>query len=173
MSAFVACRGLRLRVLPAVAIVLAIALPRLALATEPVPEQTVATEPVTIHIDKARILKLPERTATLVVGNPLIADAVVQPGGIVVVTGKSYGATNLVAIDRAGNTLMQQSLEVVGPDDKVVVIYRGTLRETVSCSQNCEPRITIGDAPAMFTGALTQVGTINSLAMQQMQAQQR
>ena len=34
------------------------------------------------------------------VGNPLIADATVQPGGILVITGKGYGATNLVALDR-------------------------------------------------------------------------
>ena len=64
-------------------------------------------------------LKLPERTATLVVGNPLIADAVVQPGGVVVITAKSYGATNLVALDRTGATLSDHPIQVVGPADKV------------------------------------------------------
>ena len=41
------------------------------------------------------------------IGNPLIADASVQPGGIMVVTGKGYGVTNLVALDRDGATLME------------------------------------------------------------------
>ena len=41
-------------------------------------------EPVTVHLDQATLLKLPERTATIVVGNPLIADVAVQPGGLVV-----------------------------------------------------------------------------------------
>jgi Flp pilus assembly secretin CpaC len=57
-----------------------------------------------VHLDQAKVLKLPEKTATLVVGNPLIADVAVQPGGIMVVTGKSYGVTNLVALDRGGAT---------------------------------------------------------------------
>ena len=52
-----------------------------------------------------QLLKLPEKTATLVIGNPLIADAAVQPGGVVVITAKSYGMTNLVALDRTGATL--------------------------------------------------------------------
>src|SRR5262245_46150533 len=62
---------------------------------------------ITVHLDRAKILKLPDETATLVVGNPLIADVTVQQGGIVVITGKSYGITNLVALDRSGTTLME------------------------------------------------------------------
>jgi hypothetical protein len=121
-------------------------------------------EPMTVHIDQAKVLKLPERTATLVVGNPLIADAVVQPGGMAVVTAKSYGATNFVSLDKAGNTLVEYSVQVVGPEDKTVVVYRGANRETYSCVQNCEQRITVGDVPTYFSGTLTQVGAMNALA---------
>jgi Flp pilus assembly secretin CpaC len=119
---------------------------------------------VVVHIDQATILKLPERTATLVVGNPLIADAVVQPGGVVVITAKSYGATNLVALDRAGATLFDSSIHVVGPVDKVVVLYRGVDRETYSCMPNCERRMTIGDSTGYFSGNLNQIGTFGALA---------
>ena len=101
-----------------------------ALAADPVSETTVR-EPVTVHLDQAKLLKLPERTATLVVGNPLIADAVVQPGGIVVITAKSYGMTNLVVLDRTGTTLSEYPIQVVGPSDAVVVVYRGIERETL------------------------------------------
>ena len=47
-------------------------------------------------------MRLPERVATIVIGNPLIADATLQSGGILVLTGKGYGATNLLALDRVG-----------------------------------------------------------------------
>ena len=57
---------------------------------------------VTVNVDQARIMKLPDRVATIVIGNPLIADAALQSGGILVVTGKGYGSTNLLALDRAG-----------------------------------------------------------------------
>jgi len=119
---------------------------------------------VIVHIDEAKILKLPERTATLVVGNPLIADAVVQPGGVVVITAKSYGATNLVALDRAGLTLFDSSIQVLGPADKVVLVYRGIERESYSCMPNCERRITVGDSTPYFNGNLNQIATFGTLA---------
>jgi hypothetical protein len=126
-----------------------------------------ATSPdgvIVVHLDQARILKLPERTATLVIGNPLIADAVVQPGGVVVITARSYGATNLVALDRAGATLLDTRIQVVTTADKVVVVYRGVDRETYSCVPYCERRATIGDTPAYFAANLTQIGTFSALA---------
>jgi Flp pilus assembly secretin CpaC len=168
MTAFDACRGpwSCLFIVAAVAI----ASPNPALAAEPVSAtSSVVREPVMVHLDQARILKLPERTATLVIGNPLIADAVVQPGGIVVITAKSYGATNLVALDRTGATLMENPIQVVGPNDHVVVVvYRGIERESYSCAPDCGRRITIGDSPTYFTANLTQVGTVNALAQQQL-----
>jgi Flp pilus assembly secretin CpaC len=121
-------------------------------------------ETTVVHVDQAKTLKLPERTATLVVGNPLIADAVVQPGGIVVITAKSYGATNLIAIDRNGTTLFNRQILVVSPADKIVVVYRGVDRESYSCMPSCERRITIGDTPAYFTANLGQIGAFGAQA---------
>ena len=91
-------------------------------------------------------IKLPERVATLVIGNPLIADVSIQPGGLMVVTGKGYGVTNLIALDRNGATLMEKQVSVKGPYANTVVVYRGMTRETYSCAPFCEPRVTLGDA---------------------------
>jgi Flp pilus assembly secretin CpaC len=115
---------------------------------------------VTVLVDQARVLKLPERTATLVIGNPLIADVTIQPGGIVVVTGKGYGTTNLVALDRTGAVTMEHPITVQGPSGQVVVLYRGIERESYSCTPNCERRITLGDSPAYFTATITQTGSL-------------
>src|SRR5207253_5465524 len=100
----------------------------------------------TVNLDQARLVKLPERTATLVVGNPLIADAAVQPGGIVVLTAKSYGMTNMVALDRSGATLVEYPIQVVGPSDAIVVVFRGTERESYRCVPDCARRITLGES---------------------------
>jgi Flp pilus assembly secretin CpaC len=119
---------------------------------------------VVVHVDQAKIMKLPDRTATLVIGNPLIADAVVQPGGVVVITAKSYGATNLVALDRTGATLLDARIQVVATADRVVVVYRGVDRETYSCMPHCQRRITVGDAPAYFDASLGQVSSFGAQA---------
>ena len=55
------------------------------------------------------------------IGNPLIADAALQPGGLMVITGKGYGTTNIIVLDRAGAVLMEKTIEVQGPREHVVV----------------------------------------------------
>jgi Flp pilus assembly secretin CpaC len=118
-----------------------------------------AADLITVAVDQATITKLPERVATIVVGNPLIADITVQPGGLLVITGKGYGTTNMIALDRAGAVLAERGIQVLGPEDKVVTVYRGGARESYSCAPECEPRITLGDAPPFFNETLLQTST--------------
>ena len=120
---------------------------------------------LTIRLDQAQIMQLPDRVATIVIGNPLIADATLQGGGILVVTGKGYGTTNLVALDRAGRVLLSHTVQVMGAgSDDMVVVYRGVERETYSCASNCERRITLGDSPAYFNANLSESGSRNGQA---------
>ena len=116
-------------------------------------------ETIPIVLDQAKLVKLPERVATLVIGNPLIADVTLQSGGMMVVTGKGYGATNLIALDRAGTVLTETTVEVKGPRDHVLVVYRGVERETYTCAPNCERRITPGDNSSFFDQTVTQTLT--------------
>jgi hypothetical protein len=106
----------------------------------------IAEEPISVHLDQAKILKLPDRATTVVIGDPLIADLSIQPGGLAVVTGKAYGATNVVILDKSSAVLMEKTIEVKGPDDEpLVVVYRGLTRQTYSCTPDCSPRVTLGD----------------------------
>jgi hypothetical protein len=100
--------------------------------------------------------------ATVIVGNPLIADVSIQAGGLMVITGKGYGATNLIALDRSGAVLREQSIQVQGPTGDVIVVYRGANRESYSCTPICERRITLGDTPEYFDATLGQTGSRNS-----------
>ena len=114
-------------------------------------------ETFTVSVDDARVMRLPERVATVVIGNPLIADASLQRGGVLVVTGKGYGATNLLALDRDGQVVLSKTVQVRGPSQRnLVVVYRGVDRESYSCAPECQPRITLGDANKYFGGTLGQ-----------------
>jgi hypothetical protein len=115
-----------------------------------------AEESIVVQLDQATVMKLPERAATLVIGDPLIADVSIQPGGLAVVTGKGYGATNFIVMDHGGAVLMEKSLEVKGPPDRVVFVYRGVARNTYSCTPECAPRITLGDDNDFFDKTLAQ-----------------
>ena len=122
------------------------------------------TDSVAVIVDQARVIKLPERVSTIVVGNPLIADVTLQPGGMVVVTGKGYGSTNMIAMDRTGAILADRSIQVQGPTDKLVTVFRGVDRESYSCTPVCQRRATLGDAPSYFDAVLGQTGNLNGQA---------
>jgi hypothetical protein len=123
-----------------------------------------ADAPLGIVLDQATLMKLPEKVATIVVGNPAIADVAVQSGGLVVVTGKGYGSTNLIALDRAGVVLLERSIVVRGPDSGTIAVYRGVERETYSCTPACERRITLGDSANYFGATAAQFDVRNAQA---------
>src|SRR3954453_21361272 len=123
-----------------------------------------AAADIGVALDQARLVRLPEKVSTIVIGNPLIADAAVQTGGLMVVTGKGYGVTNIIALDRGGAVLMEKTVEVVGPREELTVVYRGAVREPYSCSPVCEPRIMPGDAEKFFDGIIGQSSTRSGLA---------
>ena len=123
-----------------------------------------AAQRVEVVLDQATLMKLPDRVSTIVVGNPLIADVAVQSGGLLVVTGKGFGATNLIALDRAGTVLMERSIVVRGPTGPTVQVYRGVQRETYSCTPDCERRITLGDSAEYFAATIGQSDARNGAA---------
>jgi Flp pilus assembly secretin CpaC len=131
--------------------------PAVALA-EPV------ADAIAVNVDQAKLVKLPARVATIVVGNPLIADVTLQSGGIMVVTGKGYGATNFIAMDRSGEILVNRMIEVEGTSDQLVTVYRGVERESWSCKPICQRRVTLVDGDTFFKAAMDQAGSLSGQA---------
>src|SRR5664279_4056847 len=123
-----------------------------------------AVDSIAVNVDQAKLLKVPARAVTIVVGNPLIADVTLQTGGIIVVTGKGYGATTFIAMDRAGEILVDRVIQVQGPTDQLVTIYRGVERESYSCMPICQRRVTLGDGENYFKSTIDQAGSLNSQA---------
>lgn len=116
-------------------------------------------ETVSIDADQARIMRLPPGAATVVIGNPMIADATLQNGNILVLTGKGYGSTNLLVLDRGGRVILDRTVQVEMPKGAdLVVVYRGTKRESYSCTPECAPRITLGDDLEFFDATQGQIG---------------
>lgn len=124
----------------------------------------VAAEDVNVQLDQAKILRLPEKVATIVIGNPFVADGTVQSGGFMVVTGKGYGTTNLIALDAKGMEIAEFSIHVSAPRENTLTVWRGVERETLSCGASCERAVVLGDSQAYFDRNLGQQGARNSAA---------
>jgi len=119
---------------------------------------------IAVAVDQAKLIKIPSRATTIVVGNPMIADVTLQNGGVIVVTGKGYGATNFIAMDRSGEVLVDRVIQVEGPTDRVVTVYRGIDRESYSCMPLCQRRVTLGDGENYFKSTIDQAGSLSSQA---------
>ncbi len=138
------------------------------LAAQTIPHaaaQPPVDEPIMVRLDQAALFKLPDRAATVVVGNPLIADVSIEPGGIAVVTGKGYGGTNVIVMDRGGVVLSEKGIVVTSPPDHVVYVYRGPSRVTYSCNPDCSARVNLGDDPEVFDKILGETVTRTTQAM--------
>lgn len=105
-----------------------------------------------VKYDQSQILRLPRPAADIIIGNPSIADVSVQGGNLLVITGKTFGITNIIALDAERNVIQDQRVVVEREDTKVVSLFKGASRETYNCTTQCNTMITVGDDAKFFDG---------------------
>lgn len=91
-----------------------------------------------IYKDQSRVLKLDRAASSVIVGNAEVAEVAVADPQTVVVTGKNYGATNLVILDAEGNALFDERVLVSIDEGSTVRLYQSTQRTILSCTPACE-----------------------------------
>lgn len=123
-----------------------------------------ASRDLEVLIDQATMLRLERSAAEIVIGNPSIADVAVQSSKTIVLTGKSYGETNLIVLDSEGKTLVNRRVVVQEPRGGYVTVYRGTARATLHCAPNCETPLVIGDEPTYFENLAKEIRTKQAIA---------
>jgi hypothetical protein len=81
----------------------------------------------------------------------MIADVAIQASNLLVVTGKSFGVTNIIALDGDRNVIQDQLVMVQRETANIVRLTKGTSRESWNCSPQCNPTLTLGDDTKFFT----------------------
>lgn len=117
-----------------------------------------AARDIRVSLDQAFPVRLAEPAEGVAIGNPSIAGVSVQNDRFLFVTGRSYGATNLVVVGANGRVLYSGRIEVVPDETNVVMVTRGADTARLECTPLCRPRPDIGDS-ADTHGTL--VGQIN------------
>jgi Flp pilus assembly secretin CpaC len=118
--------------------------------------------PISVNVNMARVLRISAPAATVIVGNPGIADVTIQDPQTLILTGKSYGQTNLIVLDNAGQPIADTLLEVVQMQAGVMTVYQGQLRTTLTCAPVCQPTVTMGDDNAFTTQTLASSQLVQS-----------
>ena len=91
---------------------------------------------VKVSPDRATLVTLSGKPATIIVGNPTYAD-VAAIGDKVLVQGRNYGKTNIIVLDGQGRRLAQFDVLVVNDDPQEVALFREGQRTTYLCAPDC------------------------------------
>ncbi len=103
-----------------------------------------------VHYDQSQLVRLARPVSEVIIGNPSIADVTVQGSTLLVVTGKTFGITNIIALDADRKIIKDQRVIVERDENRVVNLHKAGMRQSYSCTPNCSPTLTIGDDTAYF-----------------------
>lgn len=97
--------------------------------------------PLSVEVDHTSRINLRGAAASVVVGNPQIADVTVVDAHTLFVSGRGFGSTEIVVLDAMGRTIYQSEVVVSAPTTGQVRIWRGAAVTDMSCSATCAPAI--------------------------------
>ncbi|MFT5509531.1 MAG: Flp pilus assembly secretin CpaC [Hyphomicrobiaceae bacterium] len=103
-----------------------------------------------VKYDQSQLLRVARPVAEIIIGNPTIADISVQSKKLLVVTGKSFGKTNMILLDSEQNVIQENLIVVLQDQAQVVNLRRGVARESYNCAPRCNPTITASDDEVYF-----------------------
>jgi|GEM_PF-3423049 len=98
-----------------------------------------AGEPVQVVVGKSQMLQIDGQPSVIMVGNPAVADVVVETAGILFLVGLQPGETNLYVLDARGRTLLQTDVIVGRSGPRQVTVNRGVGEANLSCNPRCSP----------------------------------
>jgi len=120
--------------------------------------------PINVNVNMARILRINASAATVIIGNPGIADVTIQDPQTLILTGKSFGQTNLIVLDSAGNPIADTLIEVVQMQAGVMTVYQGQARTSLACAPTCQSVVMMGDDANFSAQAVASSQLVQQLA---------
>jgi hypothetical protein len=91
-----------------------------------------------VPIDQTARVTLNGSAANVFVGNAGVVDALIVDRRNIVLVGRGYGKTNVMVLDAAGRTLLNQTVQVSPGNDGRMTLFRGSLANNFTCSPTCE-----------------------------------
>src|SRR5262249_28521815 len=116
-----------------------------------------AKEPLKIYVDQTVTMKLSGAASSVVLGNATVVDVNVHDANTLLITGKAFGTTNMMVLNKADEPILQVQLIVASDNPGELTIVRGTGVNTYSCSDKCRATPMVGDDPGYFNNVMATV----------------
>jgi Flp pilus assembly secretin CpaC len=109
---------------------------------------------ISVTLDEVQTISFPRAVSTVFAGNTAIADITMIDARRAFVQGKAFGSTNIIALDKNGDTVSNTHVSVLSRQQATVTLQRGTQRTTYTCtSARCEVAPQPGDGKDAFDTA--------------------
>lgn len=102
-----------------------------------------SASPLNIGVDRSQRISLRGAVSSVIVNNPLIADVTVVDANTLVIQGKGYGQTEILAVDAIGRTLFQNQVIVTGGQTGSLRVWRGGKATEMACGATCSPSLRV------------------------------
>ena len=103
------------------------------------------SSPMNVGIDRSQRISLRGAVSSVIVNNPAIADVTVVDANTLVIQGKGYGQTEILAVDAIGRTLFQNQIIVTGGQTGSLRVWRGGQATEMACASTCSPSMRVYD----------------------------
>lgn len=111
---------------------------------------------LTLAPGTSKILPTTPGARMVIIGKPEIADASMVGDGVIALTGRSAGWTNMIVLDEMHTVIFQADVQIadqVGPKPRTIQVISGDKVENYSCTRACNL------APKEVTTASSSFGT--------------
>jgi hypothetical protein len=99
---------------------------------------TARAESTVVHLNQSRRIALRGTAANIIIGDANVADVTVIDSHSILLMGKAYGATDVLVLDHAGRTLLDDHVMVAAQEGGVVTVHRGAATMEYSCTPRCQ-----------------------------------
>jgi len=110
------------------------------------------TQPVHVEVKRPQILRLSRPATSVIVGDPNVADVAVHSTNTLLILGRSYGTTNIIALDASGRVIIDTDINVSEHRSAQTLRVHGgdTNRMSYRCAPDCLPSPSLGDDRAFI-----------------------
>jgi Flp pilus assembly secretin CpaC len=119
---------------------------------------------LTVEANKTKPVRLAGQASNVVIGNPGIADVAVLDNHTLLVTGKTFGTTNLIVFNKEGQQIYSVDVVVTTNTSSLVTVNRAGQNNTYDCARDCRSILAVGDEPGYFDAIGLQNETLKTIA---------